>query len=260
MKKRILTFILLAFVAIGVNAQKTYAIVMGVQKYNNPNFYVGDLTNTARDAKELKKLLSKNGAEVALLTGKYVNKANFNQRLNKLVGIVNRNSMKDNIIIFFSGHGMDNAMCFWDGPYAYSDMFNILAEARARNIFVLIDACHSGTGGQLMVNGGARINPRLAFISAARSDESSIDDAFNIINHGWFTQAMIKGMRGMSDVNKDRAISLIELFNYIYNDVTARSTLYEQNPPDMLAGAGFRRFHPQLFAPRNLHNETVIKW
>jgi len=260
MKKRILSFILFAFIAIGVNAQKTYAIVMGVQKYNNPSFSINDLNNTARDAKELKKLLSKNGAEVALLTGKYVTKANFNQRLSKLVNLVNRNSMQDNIIIFFSGHGMDNAMCFWDGPYAYIDLFNQLANVRAKNIFIFVDACHSGSGGQLMVNGGARINPRIAFISAARSDEASVDDAFNIINHGWFTQGMVKGLRGMSDVNKDRAVSLIELFNYIYNDVTARSAHYEQNPPVMLADVGFRRFHPQLFAPRNMHNEIVIKW
>ena len=260
MKKTIITFILLAFVTLGANAQKTYAIVMGVQKYNNPEFYINDLNNTARDAKELKKLLAKNGAQVALLTGKYVNKANFNQRLDKLAQIVNRNSNRDNIIIFFSGHGMDNAMCFWDGPYAYRDMFERLANAHAKNIFVFIDACHSGSGGQLMVSGGARVNPRMAFVSAARPDESSIDDVFNILNHGWFTQAMVKGLRGMSDTNSDRSISLIELFKYIYNDVTARSKLYEENPPDILQGAGFQTFHPQLFAPGAMHNETVIKW
>ncbi len=255
MKRTVLLIAAFICFAVAINAQKTYAIVMGVQDYDNPSFSLSNLHNTARDAKEMRKVLKKAGVEVALLTGKNVNRSTFNKKLQQLTQLVNQNSMQDNVIIFFSGHGDDYALCFWDGLYKYAEMFSLLNNMKAKNIFIFIDACHSGSGGTVITNNAGSVNPRMSFVSATRPSESSIDDPFNEICQGWFTQAMIKGIRGGSDTNRDRVITLIELFKYIYNDVTARASHYRG-----LSEGVLKVFHPQLYAPSSMHGEAVVRW
>ena len=101
----------------------------------------------------------------------------------------------------------------------------------------------------------SKVHPRMAFISATRSDENSIDDSFLILTHGWYTQALIKGLRGLGDSNSDKQVTLIELYNYVYNDVTARCSRYR-----MVSDGKVHVFHPQLFAPGSMHNEKILKW
>ncbi len=255
MKKQIISlFALLLSFSMSSPAQKTYALVMGIQKYDNPSFHQNPLKNTAKDARDVKKVLSKSGCEVSLLTGKYVNKENVNYKLSQMVSLVNNRPNKDNIIIFFSGHGGDGIMCMWDGKYSYMELFNRLRNAKARNIFIFLDACLSGSCGQIMTQ-MSDINPRISVISATRPDETSIDDPFQVIVHGWYSQGLIKGLRGMGDKNEDRKITLMELYRYLYNDVTSRSNHYEDISMGMISS-----FHPQLYGPISMHESVVVEW
>ena len=82
-----------------------------------------------------------------------------------------------------------------------------------------------------------------AFFVACRADEYSVESP--ILGAGYFTQALLKGLRGKSDKDNNRQITVMELFKYIYSDVLKRSN--EQQ-------------HPQLIAPPSMHNVVLTKW
>ena len=84
---------------------------------------------------------------------------------------------------------------------------------------------------------------RISFVMSSRPDELSIEN--NWIGNGYFTQAMLKGLRGMSDNNHDKKITLIELFKFIYKDVTARTDGGQ---------------HPQLIGPGSAQNSVLASW
>jgi uncharacterized caspase-like protein len=49
------------------------------------------------------------------------------------------------------------------------------------------------------------------------------------IRQGVFSHFMIRGLKGEADSNKDRVVSVIELFDFVKQNVQER-TQYEQNP------------------------------
>ena len=86
----------------------------------------------------------------------------------------------------------------------------------------------------------------LTFVVGSRADEYSFENSW--VGHGFFTKALLKGLRGMSDKNSDRKVTLKELFDYIYNDVTAR-TKNTKSPQ-----------HPQLIGPSSSYNTVITSW
>ena len=81
---------------------------------------------------------------------------------------------------------------------------------------------------------------------SSRADEYSKEN--NWIGHGFYTQALLKGLRGKADKNADRQITLMELFKYVYNDVTARSKDYSQIQ------------HPVLIGPSSSYDTVITIW
>ena len=60
----------------------------------------------------------------------------------------------------------------------------------------------------------------------------------------FFTQALLKGLRGKCDYDHNKEITVLELFKYIHADVTRRS----------LKGQ-----HPQLIAPKGMHDKVIFR-
>lgn len=259
-KKFFLSFFLLICLCVSVNAQKTktYALVLAVQNYGE-----NSLTFTARDAIELGKLLKQAKVETSVITGENVVKSNVEAALDKLVEISQVKPDQYNFIFYFSGHGNDGIMAFHDGIYYYRDLFARLARIKARNIFVFVDDCHSGSALDDILNKSANeVHPRMTFFSSSRKDETSIDGQF--VGHGFFTQALLKGLKGYSDKNRDRAVTVREAYQYIYNDVLLRCQKYNELPvsqrtrPD--GSVSTYNMHPQLFGPGSQQNEILLQW
>jgi uncharacterized caspase-like protein len=78
---------------------------------------------------------------------------------------------------------------------------------------------------------------------SCRSDEYSSES--RILGAGYFTQALLKGLRGMADTDNNKQITVIELFKYIYGDVLTHSQ---------------QKQHPQLIAPKSLYDVVISKW
>lgn len=243
--KKLCLLLLLALLSVNVNAQKTYAVITAVSRYQNSQ---ANLSYTTKDAKALKKVFDNQGAIVSITTS---SNATYNNIQKKMKAAAQLAKPEDKIIFFFSGHGDTGGILTYDMKLLmYKDMIEILSKSKAKEIVCFVDACLSGSVASLADDNyswaGGYTHPGLIFVMSSRAEELSIENGW--VGHGFFSQALLKGIRGMCDSNQDKKITLIELFDYIYKDVTARTQNYEQVQ------------HPQLIGPRSMHNAIISSW
>lgn len=238
--KRLLLFLIVISISIGINAQKTYALLTGVSNYGVQG---ANLQNTTKDVKQLKKVLDKQGMIVTTLTSSNATIPNMEKKLNAIIQLA---KPEDKIIFFFSGHG-DTGQILAYGPEAfyYRDLMKILSKAKTTEVFCFIDACMSGSVCPTEYD-WVDAHKGVSFMMSSRADEYSTEN--NWIGHGFYTQALLKGLRGKADINDDRKITLMELFRYVYNDVTARTHNYTQTQ------------HPVLIGPSSSHDTVITRW
>ncbi len=246
MKKFISIFVVLFFITTSIFAQHTYVLIAGISNYGDEET---NLHQTTKDSKALKSVFDKQAnTTVAILTSKYASGDNIEQKLNAMVKLA---KPTDKIIFCFSGHGTTGGFVSYGLQlFPYKTLAQILSAAKAKNVICFIDACMSGS-----VKDDAASNygfstgtphPGLTFVVASRANEVAFEN--NWVGHGYFTKALLKGLRGLSDKNSDKQVTLKELFDYVYNDVTAR-TKRTKHPQ-----------HPQLIGPASSYNVVVTKW
>jgi uncharacterized caspase-like protein len=244
---------------------------MGVQTYSNSIVYGNkrehDLFNPKRNVLELKKVLESSGVSASAVTGRNVNAQNIEAKINRLVEISNVKPYQYDFIIYYSGHGAVNNMCFWDGFYEYRKFLPLLAKIKAKHIFMFVDDCHGGSAGQFIMNGSSdEVNQKLIFFSASRGNETSLDSG--LLAHAFFTNSLIEGLRGFCDSNEDKIIDVMELYKFICIEVMDRSRNFNALPPSERTDRGGNvltvNMHPQLYAPgftqEELKNTAIIRW
>lgn len=240
MKKCFIFLLAVLLAAAGVSA-RTFVLVTGVSNYGDEKV---NLAQSTKDAKNFKEVMDTQTKDITILTSKNVTRANV---LEKLRAICNRAQKDDRIIFFYAGHGMSGALYGYDGPIAYEDLINVLSGSKAKEKICFIDACHSGSvaAAKENANWANTVNGAndMAFIVACRPGENSAEHAF--IGAGYFTKALVKALRGKSDKNGDKKITLMELFEYVYKDVVKRSN---------------KEQHPQLIGPKSMYDIVVAKW
>lgn len=238
--KRITLLFIVALISLGINAQKTYALLTGISNYGVQN---ANLQNTTKDVKQLKTVLDNQGVIVTTLTSSNVTISNIEKKLNAIIQLA---KPEDKIIFFFSGHG-DTGLMLTYGPenFYYRDLMKILSKAKTKKVFCFVDACMSGSVSPTEYD-WANAHKGVTFMMSSRANEYSVEN--NWIGHGFYTQALLKGLRGKADKNNDRQITLMELFRYVYNDVTARTRNYKQVQ------------HPVLIGPSSSHDTVIAKW
>ncbi len=238
--KRFFTILMLALaVAIGAQA-RTYVLITAVSNYNDEGT---NLSQTTKDAKRFKQVIQTQTRDITMLTSRYATAGNI---MEKLRAICNRAQAGDKIIFFFSGHGMPNALYTYDGPLPYANIVEALEGSEASEKICFVDACHAGSAANATAGASEYSGmslPGMAFFVSSRADEYSIESAW--IGSGFLAQALVKGLRGSSDRDHDRRITVKELFDYIYVDVVRRSNSQQ---------------HPQLIAPREMFDVVVADW
>lgn len=244
MKKNSMLLLTLLFIVLQVNAQRTYALLAGVSNYNDTEV---NLANTTKDVKEMQSVWKQQGAVVATITSKYATPENIMKKLDAIVKLA---KAEDKIIFFFSGHGTAGSIVGY-GPMLlpYKEIVKKLSTARTQNIFCFVDACKSGSvtddAGSNYTWGQATGN-KITFMMASRSNELSWENQW--LGNGFFSQAVLKGLRGKADANGDRKITVAELYKYVYADVTERTKSSEAPQ------------HPQLIGPKSHFNVVLTKW
>ncbi len=170
----------------------------------------------------------------------------------------------DVFLLYLAGHGVANEA---DGDYYYlpvdfrftgkeaiaqsgiSKRFIVdnLAKIRASKSIVLFDTCNSGA----FIAAGARgISEKTAVdrlkramgratVVASANDQSAME---GYEGHGVFTWALLEGLSGKADANRDGFITVSELTSYIENivpEITYRKWGYEQIPQKELPREDF---------------------
>lgn len=231
----LLTALVLAF---GAQA-RTFVLIAGVSNYGDTQ---NNLSQTTKDAKRFKQVMQTQTRDITMLTSSYATAENIKE---KLRAIANRAGAGDDIVFFFSGHGMPNALYTYSGALPYTDLISILESSQARHKICYIDVCHAGSLANTDTGSGTPPSrqPGMAFFVSSRPEEYSLEN--NVIGAGFFTQALVKGLRGSADKDHNRQVTVKELFNYLYKDVVRRSGNAQ---------------HPQLIAPRSMYEVVVANW
>lgn len=241
MRRIAFSLLLVIISAIAINA-RTFVLVTGVSNYGDVN---NNLTQSTKDAKRFKDVMETQTKDITILTSSNVTRANV---LEKLSAICNRAQKGDQVVFFYSGHGMPGGICGYDTSISYDDIVKILSASEASAKICYIDACHAGSMSSAAksydswAKEAKSFNDQAFFVSC-RSDELSFEHPF--LGAGLFTQALIKGLKGKSDKNGDKNITVIELFRYIHGDVMKHSNELQ---------------HPQLIAPESMYDVVVSKW
>jgi uncharacterized caspase-like protein len=236
-----LAVILLAFTT--SFAQQTYAIIIGVAKYQNPEM---NLTWTVNDANRFADFLkSTEGGSVPatniyLLLDDKAKKANIISYGKELFAKAKEN---DRVIFFFSGHGAPGAFVPYDATDYNSLLFfpeikEIFRTASCKTKLCFADACHSGSlkmdkkamkraNVQRKKEGKAKAkaNPNLAandvdvaIMLSCMPEELSWETPK--YKHGYFAYFLIEGLKKYADLNGDKIITMKELHKYVYVKVS----------------------------------------
>lgn len=230
--RRFLFFILLLCSA-SVSARTIYVVSVGICDYK----YIKDLKKTETDANSMANLYRTRTKNVKVLLGAQATHDNI---ISTLKSYFSAATDDDIVAFFFSGHGGKGGLCAYDTRstntmVTYAEVQQAIRSCKANNKQLFIDACYSG---------GLRDNTKSAtshtrkesplsntegvmlFLSS-RTGETSQENRWS--DNGFFTQYLIKGMKGAADANKDRIITAKEIFTYVSKKVSER-TQNKQNP------------------------------
>lgn len=226
-------FLILLLCSASVNARTIYVVSVGICDYK----YINDLKKTETDATSMANLYRTRTKNVKLLLGAQATHDNI---LSTLKSYFSAATDDDIVVFFFSGHGGKGGLCAYDTRststmVTYAEVQQAIRSCKANNKQLFIDACYSG---------GLRDNTKSAashtrkqsplsntegimlFLSS-RTGETSQENRWS--DNGFFTQYLIKGMKGAADTNKNRIITAKEIFTYVSKKVSER-TNGKQNP------------------------------
>ena len=247
----VMAFLLLQ--GVQARAQQSFALCMGLSKCNTPG--ASDISHPQYDAMDLKKVLAKQGYKAAAITNKYATRGNILDRLRRIAAAAK--SPDDKIVLYFATHGSeDGYFLTYGGEFIkYSEIIEILSKAKTRHIYCFVMACYSGSMARVASDTDWSENANkwgITFMVSSRPDEVSLSSGYAHWKHSFFGQSLIKGLRGQADRDGNKQITLLELFRYVYNEVTFRM--------DGSADAGGGIQHPQLIGPKSEHNAVLARW
>ncbi len=197
-----------------VNA-RTYAVCVGLSDYPGR---VNDLVVSARDAMSMQQLILANdpSAVVVLLTNR---NATLSRVKSAMQQVFLAAGPTDDIVFFFSGHGLKGSFICYDGRLTYNSILAALGRSRARSKVVYADACYSGNIRQNSGKATSKTPKNVMFFLSSRNNEKSAErkGAANSI----FTTYLLAALRGAADVNHDRVVTAVELFTYVHGKIEA---------------------------------------
>jgi hypothetical protein len=211
---------------------KVWAIVVGVAAYD----HMPVLRYTDDDAYRFYAFLKspEGGAlpddQIEILIDEVATHEGITTAITDLFG---RAGPNDLIIFYFSGHGLNGSFLpidfdGYNNKLTHEEVATLFNQCKAKYKLCLADACHSGS---LFAMRSAEPEPILnqyyaslaksiagtALIMSSKGDETSLESAG--LRQGVFSHFLIRGLKGEADLNKDKIVSVQELYNFVYANV-----------------------------------------
>ncbi len=208
-----------------------YAVVVGIGAYSA----MKTLNYTDDDAYQMYAFFKspEGGAlddrHLELLIDERATAANIERALAEKLAIADAD---DIVVFYYSGHGVDGYFI----PVDFDGVHNLLSHKRVEQLFdasaarhklIVADACHSG--GLLAAKAyDSRTTDRLyeafaksqggtALLLSSRTEEVSLEASG--LRSGVFSHFVMRGMRGEADANRDKIVTVGELYDYTYGRV-----------------------------------------
>lgn len=247
---------------------KLYVLAVGVSKYQNPDY---NLDLAAKDARDLAAVFEKQSGKlyskviVRLLTD---DKATKDEVLGGLEWLKREVTSRDVGVMFLAGHGMnDNTGNYYFLPHnvdvtqlvrtgiAQNDI-KITLNALAGKAIFFVDSCHSGNAlGTAKTRAITDVN---AFVSELASAENGVivftastgrqlSQESASWGNGAFTKAVVEGLNGKADFQKNGKITHKGLDYYVTERVKALTN--GQQSPVSIAPGGVTDFPIAVITP-----------
>jgi tetratricopeptide (TPR) repeat protein len=246
------SFVLLFGIFATLNAQNTYALIVGISKYQEmPALQYAD-----RDALAFADFVKSQGApttNIGLFLNEEATRIDIVDELFRLSKLMKAN---DRFYFYFSGHGdleaqigHENALLLLHGSFKKSyfqgkeflhlyELREWLSGLSKRQIQVMFiaDACHSGgliggKDGQSKTQRALQENwGNIGKILSSQANEYSLEGAQWGGGRGLFSFHLTNGLIGKADVNRDKVVSVEEIGKYLGENVKREASPSLQTP------------------------------
>jgi hypothetical protein len=226
-------------------SMEIYSLIVGIASYN----HMQSLKYTDDDAYQLYAFLKspEGGAipdnHIKILIDDAATKGAITKEVQNIASLADEN---DVIILYMSGHGLDGHFVPSDfngyqNHLAYGEVLELLNNSAAKHKMFIADACHSGS---MLASAKSPYSVSLqnfydayntseggtAVVMSSKKEEVSLE--YGGLRQGVFSHFLIKGLKGNADSNKNKIITITELYAYISEQVKAY-TSKAQNPQIM---------------------------
>lgn len=243
-----------------IPVKQKYALIIGISRYRNNARGIQNLEYAYEDARSIYEFLQQPAGggfareNMLLLSNEQATVARIREALTNFIA---KASVNDLLLIFFAGHGSPDPSALQnlyliahdtdvtDMPETALSMPRLRSyldqNIKSKRVVLLMDACHSGgftTEGtrDLGNNLANQYLDRLlyqeegrAIITSSDVNERSRESQKWGNGHGVFTYYVLEGLKGRADTNRDRFVSVGELFRYVRQKVRL-DTNFQQNP------------------------------
>lgn len=212
----------------GVNI---YALIVGASRYD----HFESLKYTDDDAYRIYAFLKspEGGAvpedHIRILIDESAVAENIYKGLDDIIAKAGKDDL---VLIYLAGHGLQGFYVPTDSDgYRNRVEYDVIKErlslCQARQKLVIADACYAGSllaakspmfesvdlfYKKLLASGGGT-----AFLLSSKSEEFSLESQG--LRQGVFSHYLIEGLKGEADTNKDKLVSLEELYTFVYSNV-----------------------------------------
>jgi len=161
--------------------------------------------------------------------------------LKSMESLFKKADANDVVLMYFSGHGLDgsfipNDFDGYNNAIAHRDILTIFENSAAKHKICIADACHSGSLMASRSMSGDLANYYESFDNSASgtalllsSKKEEVSLEYKGLRQGVFSHFLIRGLKGEANTNKDKIVSVEELYDYVASSVTDY-TNHMQNP------------------------------